>query len=367
VIRYNWEQKDWLNFRYKLDGMEPLFTQIIRNESKYDTLVKTLPEGLQAATVIDFMVEEAIKTSAIEGEFFSRKDVTSSIKKNLGIHSKAKIQNKDAECVSKLMIAVRTTYANSISKAVLCAWHQMLLSTATDIEVGKWRTHAEPMQIISGAMGKIKVHFEAPPSNTMASEMKRFIEWFNYTSPSGKTPIYNGVVRAAIAHLYFLSIHPFEDGNGRIGRALSEKVLSQACERPILLSLSYAIEKNKKEYYKQLQKAQQTNEITNWIKYFTTLVLKAQQFAEAQINFTLKKITFLDKHKANLNTRQLKSIKRMLEEGTDDFTGGMNATKYKSLNKTSKATATRDLQQLLELKILIAKGGGRSTSYSLNL
>jgi Fic family protein len=197
--------------------------------------------------------------------------------------------------------------------------------------------------------------------------MQAYINWFNATAPNGKKPIHNAVVRAAIAHLYFESIHPFEDGNGRIGRAIAEKVLSQGNNRPILLSLSYAIEKNKNEYYTQLQKGQQKNEITKWIKYFVNTVIEAQGFAAKQIEFTLKKVAFLDKYKAQLNERQHKAVKRMLEEGIDDFEGGMNATKYGSLNKISKATATRDLQELYSLGVFKIFGGGRSTSYSLNL
>ena len=365
--RYNWEQNNWPNFTFTLVEIESLFTQIHRNEGKYDGIVSTMPKGLQATTIIDLMVEEAIKTSEIEGEFFSRKEVLSSIKKNLGVHSKAIVQNKNAEGVSKVMVDIRKTFAEPLTEQKLFDWHKMLLPTANDIEVGKWRTHVEPMQIVSGALGKRKVHFEAPPSKQVPKQMKQYINWFNYTSPNGKKPIHNAVVRAAIAHLYFLSIHPFEDGNGRIGRALSEKVLSQGNERPVLLSLSYAIEKNKKDYYTQLQKAQQQNEISKWIKYFVFTVLEAQKFAAQQIDFTLKKATFLDKYKPLLNARQQKAIKRMLEEGIDDFEGGMNATKYASLNKISKATATRDLQELFALGAFKVSGGGRSTSYLLNL
>ncbi len=367
MVRYNWEQKDWPIFTYSLHGLEPLFAEIHRNEGKYDGIVSTMPKGLQATTIIDLMVEEAIKTSEIEGEFFSRKEVLSSIKKNLGVHSKAIIQNKNAEGISKVMVDIRKTFAKPLTQKKLFEWHTMLLPTAKEIEVGKWRSHAEPMQIVSGAMGKRKIHFEAPPSKRVPQEMKNFIAWYNHTAPNGKHSIHNAVVRAAVAHLYFESIHPFEDGNGRIGRALAEKVLSQGNNRPVLLSLSYAIEKNKKEYYLQLQKAQQQNEITKWIKYFLATVVEAQKFAALQINFTLKKVAFWDKNKSQLNARQQKAIKRMLEEGIDDFEGGMNATKYGSLNKISKATATRDLQELFSLGIFKVFGGGRSTSYLLNL
>jgi Fic family protein len=369
MVRYNWEQKDWPNFKYTTTGLEKTLAQIARNEGRYEGVVSMLPATLQASTVIDLMVMEAIKTSEIEGEFFSRKDVLSSIKKNLGVHQKAyKLTNKNAEGICKIMVDVRSTYAKPISKLKLCEWHSMLFAQTKEVlEIGKWRTHTEPMQVVSGAMGKRKVHFEAPASKHVPAEMKQFIEWFNNTAPNGKAPIHNNVLRAGIAHLYFLSIHPFEDGNGRIARAIAEKALSQGNGKPVLLSMSATIEANKKEYYNQLQKAQTNNKIDNWMQYFVKTVLDAQKLAEAELNFTLQKIKFLDKWKSQINARQYKAISKMLDTGSVGFEGGMNATKYGSINKISKATATRDLQELLSLKVFVILGGGRSTSYSLNL
>jgi Fic family protein len=365
---YNWELKDWPHFTYSLEGLENLFAEILRNEGKYEGVIKQLPNAIQASAIIDLMVIEALKTSEIEGEYFSRKDVMSSIKKNLGVGSKSvNIYNKSAEGVSKVMVDVRNTYASPLSEEKLFEWHNLLLPNAKNINVGQWRMHNEPMQVVSGIFGKEKVHFEAPPSKHVPKEMHQFITWFNATAPYGKKPIINGVVRSAIAHLYFESIHPFEDGNGRIGRAIAEKALSQNTGMPVLLSLSYALEKNKKEYYKQLQINQRTNEITTWIHYFALTVKEAQKFTEQQINFTIKKIKFLDKHKAQFNTRQMKVVLRMLEEGPHGFENGLNASKYMSMTKTSKATATRDLQELLAIKVIRAMGGGRSTRYALNL
>jgi Fic family protein len=368
MLPYNWQQKDWLTFTYTLHGLETLFTQIVRNEGKYDGIVGMLPKQLQVDTIIDLMVIEAIKTSAIEGEVFSRKDVISSIKKNLGIAQKAyKVTNQLAEGISEVMVDVRKTFAKPLSKNKLLTWHKTLFTGTKDIQVGKWRTHAEPMQIVSGAIGKQKVHFEAPPSKRVPTEMNKFIEWFNNTAPGQKKEIKYPVVRAAIAHLYFESIHPFEDGNGRIGRAIAEKALSQGAGKPVLLSLSATIEKNKKVYYNALHAASTTNDVSKWIKYFVQTVADAQKMAEAQINFTLKKVAFFEKYTAILSKRQLKAIHRMFSEGADGFEGGMNATKYGSLNKISKATATRDLQELLLAGVLNVLGAGRNTRYSINL
>ena len=210
-------------------------------------------------------------------------------------------------------------------------------------------------------MSREIVHFHAPPSNTVPSEMNGFITWFN----ESRNMIHKPIMRSAIAHLYFESIHPFEDGNGRIGRAIAEKALSQSIDRPFLFSLSKSIESNKNDYYTALKAAQRSNEITDWINYFVKTVLDAQIDAENEIEFTLKKAKFFDQHKRDLNERQQKVVRRMLEEGYQGFEGGMNARKYVSIASTSKATATRDLQDLVQKGIFTPIGGGRSTRYKL--
>jgi len=277
------------------------------------------------------------------------------------------IQDKEAEGIGILMIDVRNSYKDELTKEKLFAWHKMLLPVYKDIVIGAWRTHEEPMQVISGAMGKQKVHYEAPPSGRVPQEMDQFIAWFNDTAPGGKREIKKAPVRSAVAHLYFETIHPFEDGNGRIGRAIAEKALSQGMGRPVLLSLSRTIEANKKAYYDALQRAQRSNEITPWIDYFVKTVLDAQVEASAHIDFTLQKVKFFDRFKDRFNERQLTVVKRMLEEGPNGFAGGMNAGKYVSITKTSKATATRDLQELLEMDAFVVIGGGRSTRYEVKL
>ena len=365
---YNWQQKDWPNFTYSLQGIDDLLFRFAERTGHVSGMLKTLSEEIQLETVINIMVAEAVKTSEIEGEFVSRKDVLSSIKRNLGLSkTPVAVKDKRAVGVSRLMIDVRNTFKEPLTGKKFFEWHRMLMGGNTDIIVGNWRKHKEPMQVVSGAIGKQKVHFEAPPSEKVPGEMKEFIRWFNNTSPEGKKTIKNAPLRAAIAHLYFESIHPFEDGNGRIGRAVAEKALSQSIGRPVMLSLSKTIEAGKKAYYAALHKASQSNEITAWIKYFVKTVVDAQLQAEEEIEFTLKKAKIFDRYKNLLNERQLTIIKRMLEEGVQGFEGGMNARKYISLTKTSKATATRDLQLLLENKVLIVSGGGRSTGYQVNI
>jgi Fic family protein len=366
-MAYNWQQKDWPNFSYNLQEVEDLLFAFAEETGHVTGLLKSIPEDMQLEAIINMMVAEAIKTSEIEGEYLSREDVVSSIRNNLGINEKpAKVKDKKAQGAGQLMVEVRNTFATELTEEVLFAWHEMLMSQSTRINIGVWRSNAEPMQVVSGAIGKEKIHFEAPPTASVPYEMQQFIQWFNDTAPGGVAAIKKAPVRSAIAHLYFESIHPFEDGNGRIGRAIAEKALSQTIGRPILLSLSQTIEADKKSYYTALENGQRSNEITNWIKYFVHTILAAQLQAKELIAFTLKKAKFFDQFKAELNDRQLKVTKRMLAE-PGGFKGGITANKYISITKTSKATATRDLQLMVNLGLVEVAGGGRSTHYHLKM
>lgn len=363
-MKYNWQQKDWPNFQYKTEEIEDLLFDFAQRTGRISGVLDGLSESEQAEAMINLMVSEAIKTSEIEGEYLSRKDVMSSVRRNLGLNPELPIsKDKRVEGVTELMLTIREHFKAPLNKKMLVDWHTMLMKGSKGIQIGQWRTHKEPMQIVSGAIGREVVHFEAPPSNTISFEMNQFIEWFNHSQNNIKKPI----IRAAIAHLYFESIHPFEDGNGRIGRAVAEKALSQSMGRPVLFSLSKSIEANKSEYYNALKTAQRSNEITEWINYFVKTILGAQIDAEQEIEFTLKKTKFFDSHQDELNVRQQKVIRRMLEEGYQGFEGGMNASKYVSLTSASKATATRDLQDLVQKGIFIPIGGGRSSRYRLNI
>jgi Fic family protein len=367
-MRYNWQQNDWPNFTYNLEGLDDVLFEITERIGRATGLIKALPDKLQDEALIEFMVSEALKTSEIEGEYLSRKDVISSIRNNLGLnHPPEKVGDKRVEGIAELMIEVRNTFADPMSETMLYHWHEMLMKGSRRIIIGGWREHEEPMQVVSGAIGNEKVHFEAPPSARVPTEMKHFINWFNLSSPGGEKPIRRAAVRSAIAHLYFETIHPFDDGNGRIGRAISEKALSQGIGRPVLLSLSRTIESRKNDYYNALQKAQESNEITSWLEYFLGTVLEAQKQAEDQIEFTLRKSRFFDRYNNELNTRQLCVLRRMLEKGENGFEGGMSARKYMKIAEISKATATRDLQELVEKEALEPIGAGRSTKYRVKM
>jgi Fic family protein len=364
-MTYNWQQSDWPGFKYNLQEIEDLVLTFGKYAGRISGLHDALPQKDQTETTIDMMVSEALKTSEIEGEYLDRPDIMSSIRNNLGVSSNT-LQTKDkkAEGIAELMVDVRNSYAENLTKEKLFSWHKMVMKGT--IKAGKWRTHEEPMQVISGPIGKTKIHFEAPPSSQVPKEMTRFIKWFNTTHPNGKEPIKHAPIRSAIAHLYFETIHPFEDGNGRVGRALAEKALSQGVEHPVLISLSTIIEANKKAYYDALKEGQGSNEITGWIICFVKTILDAHIHAEKQIQFTLNKAKFFDRFQGQLNERQLKVVQRMLKEGLKGFKGGLSAKNYMSITGISKATATRDLQDLTDKGVFIPSGGGRSTRYEIN-
>jgi Fic family protein len=310
--RFNWQRSDWPNFRYDLTTIYEILLSIAEKAGLIHGKLAHLDEKLQTEALVNLMVEEAVKTSEIEGEYISRPDVRSSIKNKLGLsHKGTPVHDKRAHGVVEMTFDVRESFKQPLTESTLFEWHLMLLP---NLRIASWRTHEEPMQIISGHHGKWVVHYEAPPSKNVPNEMEQFIRWFNDTTPGKPQAIKFAPVRAAIAYLYFESIHPFEDGNGRIGRAIAEKALSQGVGYPVILSLSQAIESNKKDYYDALHCASKTNEITAWIYYFANVVLTAQYEVETQINFILKKSIFFDKYKDELNERQLKVVRRMLQK-----------------------------------------------------
>ncbi len=366
-MTYNWQQKEWPNFTYDLTEVQQDLIAFAHSQGKIRGMLEALPVQSQQQSMIDAMVEEALRSFEIEGEFLSRQDVLSSIRNQLGLNRQLEsIRDKRAAGVAKLMIHSRNHFAAPLTKEMLFEWHQLIMEPYLNIQIGQWRKGKEPMQIVSGSIGKEEVHFEAPASEQVPYEMDTFIQWFNQTEPGHAQEINHAPIRSGIAHLYFESIHPFEDGNGRIGRALSEKALSQGLGHPILLSLSKTINQDRKGYYAALKKAQRSNEITPWLQYFLSALLKAQEDMKAQIHFTILKTRFFDHLEGQLNPRQEKVIDRMLEAGPSGFEGGMNAKKYMSITKSSKATATRDLQQLTALGALQVIGKGRNTRYQLN-
>ena len=358
---YNWQHKNWPTFNYDSTSVDSDLILFMLKAGELKGNIFALPEAISIETIIQIIVSEAIKTSEIEGEIINRKDVMSSIRKNLGFNVSKEPKDKNAIGLSQMLIDVRKTYNQALTESKILEWHKLLMEHNKQINAGQWRKGTAPMQIISGSTSAPTIHFEAPSSKWVPNQMKEFITWYN------KSEIISPIIKAAIAHLYFESIHPFEDGNGRIGRAIAEKALSQGFDSPIMFSISKSIEKNRADYYKALRDAQQTLDITSWIKWFASIIIMAQNDAEKTIKFTIQKVRFFDKHDHDLNDRQRKVMNRIFEEGSDGFKGGMNVKKYISLTETSKATATRDLQELVEMNVLKMLGEGRSTHYEMNV
>lgn len=362
---YNWQYKDWPNFKFTLHNFQSIAISFAEELGLVNGLITALNDDLKQATIIEILISEAIKSSEIEGEFMSRMDMMSSIKRNLGLSTDKNVTDKRVVGIATLMTEVRDSYLDHLSLELILKWHKILMESFLTIHAGQWREGSEPMQVVSGAYGREVVHYEAPPSDSVAQEMHAFIHWFYNDNLHHLDKISKAIVKSAIAHLYFESIHPFEDGNGRIGRALAEYTLSHTLQSPVLLSISKVIEKNKNQYYDALKEAQSSLDITNWINYFGNVILTAQIDAKQLVEFTVKKVKYFDSFKELFNERQLKVINRMFEAGVDGFQGGMTAKKYMAIAKTSKASATRDLQHLSEIGALQVLGAGRSVRYEL--
>ncbi|MFY9152975.1 MAG: Fic family protein [Prolixibacteraceae bacterium] len=366
-MKYNWQLQGWPKFSFEITEIQPLVLEFAKETGEINGMIQGLPDHLKQETLLQLMMSEALKTSEIEGEYISREDVLSSLRNNLGLNDMpVPVKDRRATGIAQLMTEVRKSFQEPLTINTLKTWHGLLITGTRNINPGDWRKGNAPMQVISGAVGREVVHYEAPPSEKVPTEMESFVEWYNSAVFPLKGEIAEGVLKSAISHLYFESIHPFEDGNGRIGRAVAEKALSQSLNRPVMLSLSKAIENNKKDYYNALKEAQRSLNITSWITYFTLVIIDAQRDAKSMVQFTLKKSRFFDRYKDELNERQSKAVLKIMEQGADGFEGGMTARKYMSITRASKATATRDLQQLYDLGVFAREGGGRSVRYQLN-
>ncbi len=364
---WNWQQPGWPYFTYDSKGLAALEQQFLRQSGEFVGAYKHIGTDDQQSLKIELISEEAVKTSEIEGEILNRDSVQSSLRQQLGLGTEVPGVKPAERGISKMMIDLYQNFAAPLTDKTMFDWHTMLLAGDRDIKViGGYRTHTEAMQVVSGPIHKRTVHFEAPPSSRVPNEMKRFIAWFNDTAPGGKTAL-PALTRAAFAHLYFVCIHPFEDGNGRIGRALAEKSLAQNLGQPTLIALAYTIERKRNDYYAALERNNKEIEITPWMKYFASTIIEAQGNTIKRADFYVAKAKLYERLRGKLNERQEKVIARMFREGIDGFKGGLSAENYISISKTSRATATRDLQDLVEKGALTKTGELRHTRYHLNL
>ncbi len=369
LMSWNWQQKDWPDFRFEKSALDALEAQFLRQSGLLMGAYRHISDDDKLSFAVDLMSNEALKTSEIEGEYLNRDSLRSSIRQHFGLQADARRISPAERGIADMMIDLHRHFAEELSHETLFAWHSMIASSREDlIDIGRYRTNRDddPMQVVSGPVHRRKVHFEAPPSSVMQKEMGAFITWFNKTAPQMPSAL-TALTRAGIAHLYFVSIHPFEDGNGRIGRGISEKVLSQSLGQPALIALSQSIEKNKKRYYGMLEESNKDNEITAWLIYFAETVLDAQNYTQAMVDFLIKKTKLYDKVRGQLNERQDKALARMFREGVDGFKGGLSAENYITITGTSRATATRDLQDLVELGVLTKTGERKGTRYWLRM
>lgn len=366
-MTWNWEIPSWPDFRYDAAAIAPFEQRFLLSSGEVLGAVHHVSPPERDQLRIDLLSDEAIKTSAIEGEMLDRLSVQSSLRRQLGLSPDSYPTKPREQGVAEMMVDVYSTYAEPLTHATLFRWHSMLLPHGRHLEtIGAYRQHAEAMQIVSGRLDRPTVHFEAPPSEQVSSEMGGYLEWFNRTAPGANEPLL-ALTRAGLSHLYFESIHPFEDGNGRLGRALAEKSLAQNIGQPSLIALAFTIERDRKDYYDQLERHQKTLDVTPWLEWFAGTVLKAQKVTLNRVEFFIAKAHFFDQHRDQLNDRQTKAIARMFKEGPDGFKGGLSAENYVSITGTSRATATRDLQRLVELRALSRTGERRYTRYWLNL
>ncbi len=366
-MKWNWQQKDWPNFSYEKAPLEELEAKFLRQSGLLLGALKHISDEDKDTLTVDLMSEEALKTSEIEGEHLNRDSLHSSIRRHFGLATDNRKVPPAERGIADMMVDLYRGFAKPLTHKTLFAWHKMVTNGRDDLkDIGRYRTHEDPMQVVSGPVHKPKVHFEGPPSKDMQEEMEQFVTWFNQTAPNGKIPL-PALTRAGIAHLYFVCIHPFEDGNGRIGRGIAEKALSQGLGQPTLTALSHVIQNRKKRYYDMLEKSNKDNEITEWLAYFAQTILDAQTYTQRTIDFLIEKTKLYDKVRGQLNERQEKVLARMFREGIEGFKGGLNAENYIRMTGASRATTTRDLQELVEKGVLTRTGERKSTRYWLNI
>lgn len=367
-ILWNWLLKNWPQFTYDKETLVELEHIFMQNSGTVVGALKHVTNDSKDDLLVEILSNEAMKTSEIEGEFLNRDSVQSSIKRNLGLNVEKRKVPPAEFGIAEMMVDLYLNYSKPLSHNQLFEWHKMITNGRRDLtNIGEYRTHTEPMQVVSSRFDRPNVHFEAPPSSQIPREMEQFITWFNEVHHKKSELDRFPLIKSGIAHLYFVSIHPFEDGNGRIGRAIAEKSIAISTKKPTLISLSHTIEANKKDYYTFLENNNKTLEITGWLTYFGKTILDAQKNTLKQIDFLIEKAKFFDRFSSQMNERQLKVIQRLFEAGYTGFKGGLSAKNYVKIAKTSESTATRDLVDLVRKEILTKTGTFKSTRYSLNI
>ena len=363
--KYIYEIKKWPEFHWNQEQIAEKLAAVRHRQGRLIGRMEGLGFTLRAEAVLQSLTEEVLKTSEIEGEKLDRSQVRSSIARRLGMDvggvTKA---DRSVEGIVEMMLDATQKYDATLTADRLFGWHSSLFPTGrsgmSKIRVGKWRDDADgPMQVVSGPVGKNKVHYQAPDADRLNQEMKTFLAWFN-----SKKRL-DAVLKAAIAHLWFVTIHPFEDGNGRIARAVADMALARSEKSPQrFYSMSAQISLERKDYYDILESTQKGSlDITEWLEWFLDCLGRAFEGAEAILVSVLKKTRFWETHdEEKFNARQRKVLNRLL----DGFDGKLTSSKWATLAKCSQDTANRDIDDLVKRKVFARNpGGGRSTSYSL--
>jgi Fic family protein len=379
TLMYIWQYSAWTEFTYQTEQIEPLLRQIMLNQKRLLGNAKILSVDLDRQAQMDALIQNALKTSEIEGELLNVGSVRSSVARHLGIEFAGRVAaTQQTDSLINLLTTATSELTSKLCQNTLCQWQAALFSEPSivhKIKVGELRDD-KPMQVISQRKGRNLIHFEAPPSKGLEQQLEQFIRWFNrYDINDTK----QNIIRAALAHLWFITLHPFEDGNGRVARVLTDRALAQAEQSTVrFYALSGAIEQDRSGYYDILQATQsvktahqnegkQANNVTDWLLWFLKTLNRAIVQGLQRIERVVNKTRFWQVHSQTvLTARQVKVLNRLLDASEEEFESGINARKYQSIAGVSKATATRDLAELV-VKNCLEKlpGGGRSTRYSI--
>jgi Fic family protein len=365
MTTYLYQLNEWPNFTWDAERIAALLASVRHQQGRLIGRMESLGFSLRSEAILETLTTDVIKSSEIEEERLDYQRVRSSVARRLGMDIGAlPHQDRHVEGIVEMMLDATQNYASPLTDKRLFAWHAALFPTGYSgihkISVGKWRpANADPMQVVSGPYGKERVHYEAPAAKQLNAEMKPFLKWFN--SENTIDP----VLKAAIAHLWFVSIHPFEDGNGRIARAIADMALARSENSPQrFYSMSAQIRIERDDYYDMLEAIQKASlDITAWIAWFLSCLGRAFTGTEKTLRAVLIKKAFWEAHAAaSLNDRQRLMLNRLL----DGFEGKLTSSKWAKIAKCSQDTAKRDIDALIEQGILLqSPEGGRSTSYYL--
>jgi Fic family protein len=362
MARYIHQLPNWPKLRWDQAALATSLDAVRHRQGRFVGRMETLGFPLRSEAMLQTLTQDVVKSSEIEGEILDKDQVRSSIARRLGIDIGALTPaDRDVEGIVEMMLDATQRYDKPLTKKRLFGWHAALFPTGRSgmhkIKVGAWRDgSSNPMRVVSGAIGQERVHYEAPQAAKLRREMTAFLEWFEKTD--GTDPV-------LIAHLWFVTIHPFEDGNGRIARTIADMTLVRSDQSPQrFYSMSAQIRQERNAYYDMLEATQKGElDVTLWLEWFLGCLDRALDGAETTLADVLRKAEFWKKHAgATFNDRQRDILKRLL----DGFEGKLTSSKYAIIEKTSPDTALRDINDLVERRILAKdEGGGRSTSYSL--